>query len=99
MAMKYYLKAANQDNYRAQLAVARMYKNSDVNQAIYWYNIAMVKSYDDACLGLVDIYLKDNLVDENQIRMMLDNIEDKESTIYLEMEEKYRKYIEERTAI
>jgi TPR repeat protein len=99
MAMNLYLKAANQDNGDAQLALARLYKDDDVNLAIYWYNKAMVKNQDQACLGLVDVYMKESDIDENKIRTLLDCVKNKDNEKYLKTVEKFEKYIEDRAAI
>ena len=99
VALKHYLIAANKENYDAQLAVARLYKDSDKNQAIYWYNKASVKYPDEAYLGLVNIYIKEPVLDEDKVRMLLENIKNKNLEAYVKAEENFKKILNERAEI
>ena len=92
--MKCYSRAANKENYEAQLALARMYKHKDSDLAIYWYNKAMVKDPDAASLGLIDVYLSQKNVEQEKIKCLLDNISNK-NKMYENALERFNKYISE----
>jgi len=97
--MKYYLKAANSGSVGAQLAVARMYEKTDKNQSEYWYTQAMNKNKDKACLGLANLYMSNSNFDEIKVRLLLDSVENKDLNDYLNLEEKFKNIIEERSSI
>ena len=101
-ALKNYLRAANAGNVDAQLAVSKLYKNEykDYQQAIYWLNEAMKKGKDEAYLELADLYISGNIeIDENKSIMLLEQVKDKNNKFYKIVDDKVKKYMEERASI
>jgi hypothetical protein len=74
-----------------------MYKHKDSNQAIYWYNKAMVKHPDEAYLGLIDVYLSDEYAEQEKVRLLLANVSNKDKN-YEKALEKFQKYVSERAS-
>lgn len=98
-ALKCYLFAASGGNGDAQVEVARMYEDEDPIQSIYWYSKAMNSRKDRASLGLANVYMKENNFDDNKIRMLLDNVDNKDSEQYLKAEKTLSNLLEERAKI
>ena len=54
---------------------------------------------DEGYLGLIETYLEMNDVDTNKVEVLLDLVKDKESKYFKEIENKYKRYIDDRATI